>query len=152
MRINIKADAFKNIEREVDKAVGEIAEFLKEEWKLKIYQYDVIASKDYLNSIEIAKPAECQRVVFSSDNETKVCAIEFGTGPKGEGGGDRYVPPIEPLIEWVKLKFGLEGKDAEKVAWFIRAKIEDEGTDPKPCAREAINSTKAKLNQIMKKS
>lgn len=47
--------------------------------------------------------------------------VELGTKP--------HMPPIEPLVDWVKAKFGQRGKQAKKTAEAIRWKIYRKGTE-----------------------
>ncbi|MDY3521320.1 hypothetical protein PG614_02405 [Riemerella anatipestifer] len=45
---------------------------------------------------------------------------------KGREGGS--LPPVEAIEKWVKVKFGLSGKEARQRAWAIAKKIEQSGT------------------------
>jgi len=56
--------------------------------------------------------------------------VEFGTDP--------HYPPIEPLKKWVRRKLGVE----EDVAYAVQQKIGQEGTEPQPYMRDAIESTR----------
>ena len=47
-------------------------------------------------------------------------AVELGTKP--------HMPPVAPLIDWVKAKLGLRGEEAEAAAEGIRWKIFHHGT------------------------
>ncbi len=46
--------------------------------------------------------------------------VELGTRP--------HFPPIEPLVDWVKLKLGVPEKDARGVAFLVARKIARKGT------------------------
>lgn len=46
-----------------------------------------------------------------------------------EIGAKAHMPPVQPLVEWVEVVLGLEGKDAEQAAWAIARKIAKKGTD-----------------------
>lgn len=48
-------------------------------------------------------------------------AIELGTRP--------HFPPIEPLIDWVRAKLGVERDDAPGVAYRVARKIATSGTE-----------------------
>ena len=46
-----------------------------------------------------------------------------------EDGRDRgKEPPLEPLINWVEAKLGIYGKEAISVAWAVKTKIAQDGT------------------------
>lgn len=47
-------------------------------------------------------------------------AVELGTRP--------HMPPVEPLIDWVRQKFGLSGKEAKSAAWRVARGIARHGT------------------------
>lgn len=53
--------------------------------------------------------------------------VEFGTRP--------HTPPIQPLIDWAKVKFGLTDAGAKSAAFAIRSKIAKKGTQPNPVWR-----------------
>jgi len=58
--------------------------------------------------------------------------VEFGTGPRAR------LPPIEPLKMWAKVKFRLDDKEAERVAWAVAKWIKEHGTQPHPFFRPAL--------------
>lgn len=59
--------------------------------------------------------------------------IEFGRRPGRPG------PPIAPIREWVKRQLVGNGvipaKDADRVAFLVRRKLHEKGTEPKPIFR-----------------
>jgi len=38
-------------------------------------------------------------------------------------------PPIDPIKKWVRVKFGLTGREKTSVAWAVATKISKEGTE-----------------------
>jgi hypothetical protein len=48
-------------------------------------------------------------------------SVELGTQP--------HMPPLEPLVDWAKAKFGQKGEEARSTAEAIRWKIYHEGTE-----------------------
>lgn len=46
--------------------------------------------------------------------------VELGTRP--------HRPPVEPLIDWARAKFGLDDQAAQSVAWAVATKISKKGT------------------------
>lgn len=72
---------------------------------------------------------------------------EFGTGPAvGHG---RYMPPRDPILTWVEDKFGLSGREAERVAEAIRRKIYSQGTKPQPFARPATAEAASRVGELV---
>jgi hypothetical protein len=129
---------------DVDAICEKASEDLKERWKFNILKEDLVASRTYLDSIKVERVSRGVWAVYTDVEYAPY--LEFGTHPM-EG----YLPPLEPLVEWVQEKFGLEGKAAYKVAHVIRLKIADEGQEPKPCAREALNTSRNVLRRQFKK-
>lgn len=56
--------------------------------------------------------------------------VEFGTRP--------HMPPVHVLKDWAKRKLGKTDKEAESISWAIANKIRNEGTEPKPFLRNAV--------------
>lgn len=50
--------------------------------------------------------------------------VELGTKP--------HMPPIQPLMDWVRAKTGERGKEAKSAAYAIAFSIRERGTKPKP--------------------
>lgn len=48
-------------------------------------------------------------------------AVELDTKP--------HMPPVQPLVEWVQVVLGLDGKEAQQAAWAIALKIAKKGTE-----------------------
>lgn len=70
--------------------------------------------------------------------------IEYGTAP--------HMPPVDAMEEWVKVKFGLAGKDAQNAAWAVAMHIKKFGTMPYPFVRSTkINDVPNIMKDIFKK-
>lgn len=66
--------------------------------------------------------------------------IEFGRTPG-------TMPPVSPLIAWVRRKgIARNETEAKSIAWAISKKIEREGTMPRPFLTPAVDKAKARLN------
>lgn len=92
-----------------------------DELKAKHIELGMKATGKWLDSLEI--------IVTGSGNLFKgVILGQHYTEQltKGRAGGKR--PPIAPIEEWVKAKFGLSGKQALGVAFAVATKIGKEGT------------------------
>jgi hypothetical protein len=48
--------------------------------------------------------------------------VEFGSRP--------HMPPVEPLVIWVKRVLGVKGAAAQRIAWAIAMHIKEHGTKP----------------------
>jgi hypothetical protein len=78
--------------------------------------------------------------------------IEFGTGPSHDPDPHgAYMPPIQPILEWVQRKLGYEGDKAKSVAYAIRQKIHESGTSPQPFARTAVFEAQLHLAELIEK-
>lgn len=99
-------------------------EILKE---VMIYVVDVITTRhkelgmkatgDWLNSIEYK----------INDNTGYLIGFDY-TKYLVEGREPGKRPPIDPIEEWVKAKFGITGKQSRSVAFAVANKIADSGT------------------------
>lgn len=49
-------------------------------------------------------------------------------GQPVEGGTRPHWPPREPILRWVKHKFGVDGKEADSIAFLVARKIAKKGT------------------------
>ena len=59
--------------------------------------------------------------------------IEFGTDP--------HTVPFDIILKWVRRKLGItREREAKRIAWFIVRKIQQQGIQPKPFLRNAIDS------------
>jgi hypothetical protein len=99
--------------------------------KENIRFYDLIASETLINSIEI-------------DNDYNVIIdcpyasyIEYGIPPTKA--------PVEKIIAWASIKWGLNERDARNVGWAVRKTIAQRGIEPKPFFRNALNRIKAEI-------
>lgn len=63
--------------------------------------------------------------------------IDKGTRP--------HRPPIGPLIVWATRKFGLDEREARRVAWAVALKIEREGIAPRNFMARAMAEIKGEV-------
>ena len=85
--------------------------------------YEVNVSDDF--KVSVGSPLEYARYV------------EFGTGPR-----DKY-PPKDAIKDWVKRE--LNPENLESATWAVMNKIKEEGTDPQPHLRPAIDQLRNEL-------
>ena len=65
--------------------------------------------------------------------------VEFGSIKK-------FMPPIEPIERWVRLKLGVKDrKKARKIAWSIAMSFKKRGYKPHPFVRPAIDKVMKKF-------
>lgn len=112
--------------------------------KKHIKDNDNVATGKLLESIStsVEVNGEKYKVILHSEDYLKY--LEDGTRP--------HWPPSEPILEWVRAKklptresTGDRSLPREKsVAWFVRKKISEEGTE----ARHNIFSTQQELNAV----
>jgi len=58
--------------------------------------------------------------------------VELGTGP--------HWAPIQPILDWVKVKFGLLDASTESVAYAVRAAIAKRGTKANPVWQATLDN------------
>lgn len=63
--------------------------------------------------------------------------VEIGTRP--------HTPPIEPLVDWAIQKFGLDDKDARRVAFGVAYRIAQRGTPAVGMFHGALAVSRARL-------
>lgn len=81
------------------------------------------ATRAYEQSIA-ARPAQVspERVLVEvGSSQPHVEFVEIGTRP--------HMPPVEPLVDWAKAKFGLDDEEARSVGYAVARKIRAHGTE-----------------------
>lgn len=63
--------------------------------------------------------------------------MEYGTRP--------HTPPLQPLVDWAKRKFGVDEKRAKAIAWAVRGKIKKVGTKPRHYMRRTVVELRFKI-------
>lgn len=66
--------------------------------------------------------------------------VEYGTPPHPVG--------ANRLLGWVNRKLNIKGKRAERVAWAIATKIKQEGMDPHPFIRPAVEDARRQFKMV----
>jgi len=130
----------KNLDKVVeacDLIAATLSNSIFEKWKINITEFGNVDTGEYIASLQIQKISGGYYVIFS-DKEYSVF-VEYGSGPAI--GKESYIPPFQPIRDWVERKLGYSGKEADAVAWYIIKKIEKEGIEPSPSARNALNET-----------
>lgn len=75
----------------------------------------------YVRGFEAEPTPDGVRVV---NHAPHALTIEYGRRPGQPG------PPLQPILEWVQRKLGLQGEEAQRAAFVIRQKIHEEGSPP----------------------
>lgn len=119
--------------KKADKKLDEIANELFRDSQENIVKKGVIDEGTLLKSGNINRKFLEKEIVYSAPHAKW---IEYGTEP--------HFPPIAPLEAWAKRKLGLNDKEAKSAAFGIANKINEEGSEPKPFLREAVNQIKRK--------
>ena len=122
------------IELKVKDKVKEIAQQI-----FTISQENIIKMKAFdsgflLRSGEVRDEGETVIIEYSCPY-AKV--VEYGREPG-------HMPPVEPIKDWSKKKFGLSEKEATSRGWAIATKIKKEGVDARPFLRDAIDYTRVR--------
>jgi hypothetical protein len=67
--------------------------------------------------------------------------VELGTKP--------HFPPVEALLDWVKVKFGLTDEaDIERAAFLVARKIAAHGTEGAKMFEQAFNANRVQLEAL----
>lgn len=56
-----------------------------------------------------------------------------------EEGSRPHSPPVAPLQEWAKRKFGVSDKEAKQIAFAVRKRIKESGTKPRRYMAKAVD-------------
>jgi hypothetical protein len=65
--------------------------------------------------------------------------VELGTRP--------HFPPVDALMDWVKVKLGIDGPEARNVAFLVARKIAARGTQGAFMVKKAFDAGKAELER-----
>lgn len=68
--------------------------------------------------------------------------VEFGTGPRGK------LPPLEPLIQWARFKFGLDEKQARSAGFALQRSIAARGTPAQHFMELGLDQSLSQLEHI----
>lgn len=132
--ISVKIE-IKNLDKILGLLGKDIATQIFEKSQKNIDEMNIMASGYLKKSGRVEKVSfNTYRIVYDAPY---AIFVEYGTSP--------HMPPIEPLIRWVKLKFGVSDEEARRIAWSIANKIKEEGTEPKPFLRNAIDEVKSDI-------
>ena len=103
-----------------------IAMDLEEAFKTKLNKTHGVASGILKSGIR-AK-VEGDSIIIEMEEYWKY--LEYGTPP--------HMPPVDAIEDWVKVKFGLSGKEGRSVAWAVAFHIKKYGTKPFPFVRVTL--------------
>jgi hypothetical protein len=86
--------------------------------------------KDSLNSKNISNSGEASKSLFVEFGENFVQSIgAFYLEFLDTGRAPGKFPPIKPLKDWAKIKFGADDEEAESIAFAVAHKIKRLGTE-----------------------
>lgn len=78
------------------------------------------ATGDFRRSLNVRQSGEKSISIYGIEYSPEV---QYGTGPNDPS------PKIPDLIRWVEAKLGIYGKEAVGIAYAVRNKISNEGTE-----------------------
>ncbi|SDG61833.1 hypothetical protein [Thalassobaculum litoreum] len=93
-----------------------------------------------------AQPAQVspEAVVGSiGSSQPHALHVELGTRP--------HMPPIAPLVDWAKAKFGVDPEEAERIAWGVARKIAAKGTEGQHMFADALASNEGQIASIFER-
>lgn len=95
--------------------------------------------RDSIRGVETVNGLQVQGLVGSSLNYVQ--PVELGTKP--------HFPPIEPLVDWVKAKLGIQNeREARGVAFLIARKIARVGTKGAQMFERTLQAVEPQLRAI----
>lgn len=106
------------VQRELQAFVTEATAFLQAEVQERTPTTHGTLRGSIIGNVTVLDGLGVQGVVGTALNYAE--AVELGTRP--------HMPPVEPLIDWVRQKFGLSGKEAKSAAWRVARSIARRGT------------------------
>ncbi len=130
--------AFKEM---VDELMEEICDEILKEAKYNLLENDSIVTGQLEQSGYKRRVRENEwEVGFSAPYAG---FVEMGTAPR------QKLPPVEKLIQWAKIKFGLTHDEARRVGWAVAKWIKEHGTKPHPFFRPAIYKVVEKYKNLI---
>lgn len=123
-------------------AVTEGGLLLEREWKDRAPKG---ATGAYEASIS-ARPVEIsgeQVIGEVGSSQAHVLFVELGTKP--------HMPPVAPLVDWAKSKFGLSDKEAKRVGYAVALKIKAHGTEGQHIAADTFEDNLGQLGSIFER-
>ncbi len=147
----------KAITRAVQDSFIKTAEYTRDQWIKNLEEYDLVLSRNMIDSIIIEIKDE-HTVILRSD-ETKAPYLiyhEFGAGPSHEPDPhSKYWPSREALLKWVKAR-KLRWRDKkgrfmshQKIVSILMILQHERGILPKPCARPAFEKGRKESKKIV---
>lgn len=135
-RVYKRGDIREKLLDKAEKELDFLVDVLRRRILLNIDEMNIVATGYLKRSIAIRKQRRKASLRYDVIVECPYAKyVEFGT----------YfytaMPPVDKIKEWVKVKFGLDDKEARDVAWAVAKKIFEEGTPPKPFLRKALFDT-----------
>ncbi|WP_127088330.1 hypothetical protein [Aquabacter cavernae] len=91
-----------------------------------------------------AQPLEMSGTVISGSVGTALAyalPVELGARP--------HMPPVEPLVDWVRRKLGKGGKEGRGVAWAIARKMAKKGTPGRFMFRDGLAATQGQIGELL---
>ena len=114
---------------ELETAMGSAVAYLLRETQEATPTASGVLRRSFIGGVDVVAALDA---VFGTVGSSLPYAlpVELGTKP--------HYPPLEPLIDWVELKLGLTGPEAETAALGIQRKIGRVGTPGYGMARFAL--------------
>lgn len=103
-------------------------------------EFTPVGAHGTLRQSEIA-----QDPVISSDTVIGVVGTSLPYAPAVELGSRPHWAPIEPILEWVRLKLGISEKEAKGVAYRVQRGIAQHGTPAFGMFHRGLAKTQAQI-------
>ncbi|OWY40057.1 hypothetical protein CEK28_04800 [Xenophilus sp. AP218F] len=127
----------------MERYVGRAGQYLARAMQRELRQNGSIGFSTLIQSIHAERPFPMARDVLAGVRYAK--QVEEGTAA-----GYRGLPPTRPLAEWLRIKHGLDEREAKRRAFGLARYLRDHGTEAKPFVRPAFDKSQTRLFAMLR--
>lgn len=143
----------------VSEGLNELAKYILSQARMYILEKEIYDTGKLSQTADVDLSDPMSKIVYFREKHAPY--MEFGTGPAAEEAQPKYMPPKEPLMDWVRrkgIKFEKKDKEGkltgkqmsfEETVELIRWHIYHYGIDPRPFFRPAIHDGEVKKTDVI---
>lgn len=153
------------IQTGISEGLNEVAKYILSQARQYILEKEIYDTGKLSQTADVDLSDPMSKIVYFKEKHAPF--MEFGTGPAAEEAQPKYLPPLEPLIDWCRRK-GIKFESVnyekggggsyrartlsyEETAQAIRWHIYHYGIDPRPFFRPAIHDGEVKKAPTIKR-
>jgi len=121
--------------KEIDKKMDEVIDMIFAKSQENLIRDGKVDTGTLLKTANINRSFLKKEIIYPANYAE---SVEYG---RARGS----MPPVEPIIRWVKRKLAKSDKEAKSLGWAIAKSIEKRGIAASPFLRPAAESTFAEL-------